>query len=62
MNNVLFIEDIDICESVQKGLGSKSYDQGPFMIDPNHSGISEIAVQHFHGLIQQALGDVGGNV
>ena len=62
MNNVLFIEDIDICESVQKGLGSKSYDQGPFMIDPNHSGISEIAIQHFHGLIKQSLGDIDGNV
>jgi choline monooxygenase len=62
MNNVLFVEDIALCESVQDGLRSQSYNQGPFMIDPDHSGISEIAVQHFHGLIQQALGDVGGNV
>ena len=59
MNNVLFVEDIALCESVQQGFRSQSYDQGPFMIDPEHSGISEIAVQHFHGLIQQALGDVG---
>ena len=44
------------------GLKSQSYDQGPFMIDPDHSGISEIAVQHFHGLIQKALGDIGGNI
>ena len=62
LNNVLFVEDIALCESVQQGFRSRSYDQGPFMIDPEHSGISEIAVQHFHGLIQQALGDVGGNV
>jgi len=62
MNDVLFMEDIALCESVQLGLKSQSYDQGPFMIDPDHSGISEIAVQHFHGLIQKALGDIGGNI
>jgi len=61
MNDVLFMEDIAICESVQLGLQSQSYDKGPFMIDPEHSGISEIAVQHFHGLIQKALGDLGRN-
>ena len=59
MNDVLFMEDIALCESVQLGLKSQSYDQGPFMIDPDHSGISEIAVQHFHGLIKKALGDSG---
>ena len=61
MNNVLFAEDIAICESVQHGLRSQSFNQGPFMIDRDHSGISEFAVQNFHGLIQKALGDVGGN-
>ena len=57
LNDVLFMEDIALCESVQLGLKSQSYDQGPYMIDPDHSGISEIAVEHFHGLIQKALGD-----
>ena len=57
MNNVLFLEDRSLCESVQQGLRSQSYNQGPFMIDPDHSGISEIAVQHFHGLVHQALGN-----
>jgi len=56
MNNVLFMEDIAICESVHLGLQSQSYDQGPFMIDPDHSGISEIAVKHFHALIHKSLG------
>jgi choline monooxygenase len=55
MNDILFMEDIALCESVQRGLQSQSYHQGPFMIDPDHSGISEIAVQHFHGLIEKAL-------
>ena len=59
LNDVLFMEDIALCESVQLGLKSQSYDQGPYMIDPDHSGISEIAVEHFHGLIQKALGDSG---
>ena len=55
MNKVLFSEDISLCESVQQGIRSLSYSKGPFMIDPNHSGISEIAVQHFHALVEHAL-------
>ena len=61
MNDVLFIEDIDLCESVHKGLQSRSYDRGPYMVDRDHSGISEIAVQHFHGLVQKALGSMEKN-
>jgi len=57
MNNILFLEDIAICESVQKGLQSQSYNNGPLMINLNHSGISEIAVKHFHSLVKQALKD-----
>jgi len=55
MNKILFTEDISICESVQKGIKSKSYKKGPFMIDPEHSGISETAVQSFHDLIRNSL-------
>ena len=55
MNRVLFTEDISICESVQRGMKSKSYKNGPYMIDPDHSGISETAVQSFHNLIRSAL-------
>ena len=57
MNMVLFSEDISLCESVQQGIRSLSYSNGPLMIDPKHSGISEIAVQHFHGLIRNKLTD-----
>ena len=55
MNQVLFSEDISLCESVQQGIRSLSYSEGPLMIDPKYSVISEIAVQHFHGLVEQAL-------
>ena len=57
MNMVLFSEDISLCESVQQGIRSLSYSNGPLMINPKHSGISEIAVQHFHGLIKKTLND-----
>lgn len=48
-------EDINLCESVQRGLNSKSYDQGTFMVDPGNIGESEYALHHFHRLVQQAL-------
>lgn len=54
-NDTLAPEDINICESVQRGLKSKSYDQGAYMVNPNHSGESEYALHHFHRLVQQAL-------
>ena len=53
--DILAPEDIHLCESVQRGLNSKSYDQGTFMVDPDHSGESEYALHHFHRLVQQAL-------
>lgn len=53
--DILAPEDIHLCESVQRGLGSNSYDQGTFMVDPNHPGESEYALHHFHRLVQQAL-------
>ncbi len=54
-NETLAPEDIGICESVQRGLKSKSYDQGAYMVDPNHSGESEYALHHFHRLVQSSL-------
>lgn len=54
-NQTLAPEDIGICESVQRGLKSKSYDQGAYMVDPNHSGESEYALHHFHRLVQSSL-------
>jgi len=55
VSETLAPEDIHLCESVQRGLNSKSYDQGTFMVDPDNSGESEYALHHFHRLVQQAL-------
>ena len=42
-------EDILICESVQKGLNSRSYNQGRFSVK------RENGVHHFHGLLAEFL-------
>lgn len=52
---VLTVEDIALCESVQRGLKSRSYDQGPFIYAQERSGISEHGVHHFHRLLHQTL-------
>ena len=48
-------EDIHLCESVQRGLKSMSYDKGVFMVSPNMRGESEYALHHFHRMVQKAL-------
>ena len=53
--NVLVPEDIALCESVQRGLKSKGYNQGPMIVDPDRSGRGEHAIHHFHRLVQKAL-------
>ncbi|MDH3740783.1 MAG: Rieske 2Fe-2S domain-containing protein [Hyphomicrobiales bacterium] len=53
--NVLGPEDTALCESVQRGLMSKGYDQGPIIVDPDRDGVGEKAIHHFHRLVQGAL-------
>ena len=53
--DVLVPEDIALCESVQRGLKSKGYSQGPIVIDDALSGRGEQALHHFHRLVQKAL-------
>ena len=53
---VLVPEDIALCESVQRGLKSKGYSQGPLVIDNEKSGRGEHALHHFHRLVQKTLG------
>jgi len=55
VNEILGPEDTDLCESVQKGLKSRSYNQGKFMADAERSGLGEHAVHHFHRLVMDAL-------
>ena len=55
--DVLVPEDIALCESVQRGLKSKGYSQGPLIVDDERSGRGEHAIHHFHRLVQKTLGD-----
>ncbi len=54
--DVLQPEDISLCLSVQKGLRSKGYNQGRFVVDKTKSELSEHAVHHFQKLVVDALG------
>ena len=54
MDKVLQREDIDLCESVQRGMRSPGFERGRFMIDPSGGGLSEHGVHHFHGLVLEA--------
>jgi phenylpropionate dioxygenase-like ring-hydroxylating dioxygenase large terminal subunit len=52
---ILTDEDNSLCESVQRGMASRGYQQGRFVVDPEHSSISEHAVHHFQQLVERAL-------
>ena len=49
-------EDIPIVESVQRGLHSRGYRQGRFMVDEEGTGLSEHAVHDFQLRVLRALG------
>jgi choline monooxygenase len=55
IDDVLQVEDIGLVESVQRGMRSRAFRQGRYVIDPQGSGKSEHAVHHFHGLVLSAL-------
>ncbi len=50
-----FAEDIPLVESVQQGLGSQVYDQGPLMVDEAGSVLSEHGVVAIQDLWQEAM-------
>ena len=52
---VLQPEDVSLCESVQRGLGSNGYNQGRFVVDPERSELSEHGVHHFQQLYVDAM-------
>ncbi|MCY4148837.1 MAG: aromatic ring-hydroxylating dioxygenase subunit alpha [Gammaproteobacteria bacterium] len=54
--DVLQPEDIALCESVQRGLRSRGYNQGRFIIDRNLTELSEHAVHHFQTMVMRAIG------
>ena len=49
-------EDLPICESVQRGLHSRAYSQGRFVVDSQRSDHSEHAVHDFQRLVLKSLG------
>ncbi len=55
IENILGMEDLLICESVQRGLFSKGYDQGRFIVDSERSGTDEHVVHFFHRKVYEAL-------
>jgi choline monooxygenase len=53
------LEDIPIVESVQRGLHSRGYGQGRFIVDEQNPSLSEHAVHAFQGKVRAALGAHG---
>lgn len=49
-------QDIEIVESVQRGLASLGYDQGRYVCDPGDSWFSEVPLHTFHMQVLEALG------
>ncbi|NMM43445.1 Rieske 2Fe-2S domain-containing protein [Rhodospirillaceae bacterium KN72] len=54
LDEVLQVEDINLVESVQRGMNTPAFDQGRIVDDPAGSGQSEHALHHFHGLVLDA--------
>ena len=54
LDEVLQVEDINLVESVQRGMETPAFEQGRIVHDPSGSGKSEHAVHHFHGLVLDA--------
>ena len=57
LDEVLQVEDINLVESVQKGMNTPAFNQGRIVHDPKGSGKSEHALHHFHGLVLDAYGN-----
>jgi choline monooxygenase len=54
IEDVLQQEDIDLVESIQRGMETPAFDYGRIVHDPAGSGLSEHGVHHFHGLVLDA--------
>ncbi len=55
-SNVLWPEDVALCNSVQRGLKSKGYRGGRFVAGADLPGVSEANVHEFQRLYAQAMG------
>jgi phenylpropionate dioxygenase-like ring-hydroxylating dioxygenase large terminal subunit len=54
IDDVLQVQDIDLVESVQRGMSTPAFSQGRIVYDREGSGLSEHGVHHFHGLVLDA--------
>jgi len=54
IDEILQVEDINLVESVQRGMSTPAFNSGRFVIDPEHGPMSEHAVHHFHSLVLDA--------
>ena len=54
IRDVLQQEDINLVESVQRGMETPAFEFGRIVHDPEGSGLSEHGVHHFHGLVLDA--------
>lgn len=59
VDDVLQQQDIALVESVQRGMNTPAFDQGP-IVTGGDSGLSEHAVHHFHGLVLDAYRALAG--
>ena len=55
IDTVLVAEDMELCEQVQRGLRSRGYEQGKFVVDRAHCEFSEHHVHFFQRFVYQAL-------
>lgn len=60
LDEVLQVEDINLVESVQRGMETPAFTQGRIVNDPQGSGLSEHALHHFHGLVLDAYSETKG--
>lgn len=62
IDEVLQVQDIDLVESVQRGMGTPAFNQGRIVYDPERApGLSEHGVHHFHGLVLDAYRALAGD-
>ncbi|MDE0607437.1 MAG: ring-hydroxylating oxygenase subunit alpha [Acidimicrobiaceae bacterium] len=54
LDGILQVEDINLVESVQRGMSTPAFQQGRIISDPDGSGLSEHGLHHFHGLVLDA--------
>ena len=55
IKSTLIVEDVSLCEAVQKGLHSRGYTQGRFVIDRRRNEFSEHHVHFFQKFVRDAL-------